>query len=195
MMYQSLIVKDIIICLSDGANPQIHSRTVSLLAHGHEAAPVSCPILLLLTHPTMKTLDQIAQNYKSDTLDGRDLHRLAQFIPEDRLSEFGLKLNPEFQGKHEVVEFTRENVLKQLEKDVDFGFEKALNQRGISSGLMYNVVKMWNWILEEGLEDFDDYAQYGLPLFKATAVKYGFENPIGDDYGDEITYAAYDYCD
>lgn len=24
---------------------------------------------------------------------------------------------------------------------------------------------------------------YGLPLFKATAVKYGWENPIGDDNG------------
>jgi hypothetical protein len=53
---------------------------------------------------------------------------------------------------------------------------------------------MWNWILDEGLEDFDDYAQYGLPLFKATAVKYGFENPIGDDYGNEYKY-SYDYGD
>lgn len=143
----------------------------------------------------MKTLEQIAQLYTSKTIDGRDLNRLAQFIPEDMLPRFGLELKQEHQGKHEPLEFTRENVLKQLEKDVEFGFEKALDQRGISSGLMYNVVKMWNWILEEGLEDFEDYAQYGLPLFKATAVKYGFENPIGDDDGDEITYASYDYYD
>jgi len=143
----------------------------------------------------MKTLEQIAQLYTSKTIDGRDLNRLAQFIPEDMLPRFGLELSPEYQGKHQALEFTRENVLKQLEKDVEFGFEKALDQRGISSGLMYNVVKMWNWILEEGLEDFEDYAQYGLPLFKATAVKYGFENPIGDDDGDEITYASYDYYD
>jgi hypothetical protein len=80
--------------------------------------------------------------------------------------------------------------LPNIEEDVEFGFEKALNQRGISSSLMYEVVSMWNWILEEGLEDFDDYAQYGLPLFKATAVKYGFDNPIGDDSGDESHYAS-----
>jgi hypothetical protein len=49
---------------------------------------------------------------------------------------------------------------------------------------------MWNWILEEGLEDFESYAQYGLPLFKATAIKYNFDNPIGDDYGDEERYAC-----
>jgi hypothetical protein len=42
------------------------------------------------------------------------------------------------------------------------------------------------------LEDWPDrnYAQYGLPLFKATALKYDFENPIGDDLGNEPKYAA-----
>lgn len=140
----------------------------------------------------MKTLEQIASSYKSETLDRRDLHRLSQFIPEEKLPEFGLELHEEYVGKHVAIEFTRENILKQLEKDVEFGFDKALSQRGISSSLMFEVVMMWNWILEEGLEDFDrnDYAQYGLPLFKATAVKYGFENPIGDDYGDEDCYAC-----
>ena len=29
---------------------------------------------------------------------------------------------------------------------------------------------------------------YGLPLFKATAVKYGFVNMIGDDEGNESWY-------
>lgn len=138
----------------------------------------------------MKTLEQIASDYKSDTLDGRDLVRLTQFIPEDMLPKFGVKLKPEYVSKHVPREFTRENVLHELEKDVEFGFKKALNQRGISSSLMHDVVRMWNWILEEGLEDFDDYAQYGLPLFKATAVKYGFDNPIGDDRGDESCYAS-----
>jgi len=42
------------------------------------------------------------------------------------------------------------------------------------------------------LENWDEseYAQYGLPLFKATAVKYGFSNWIGDDTGSEDKYAA-----
>ncbi len=83
-----------------------------------------------------------------------------------------------------------ENVLKQLEEDVRFGFEKALNQRGISASLMFECVMMWNYILEEGLEDWDedDYRFYGLPLFKATAVKYGWDNPIGEDSGRERKY-------
>ena len=141
----------------------------------------------------MKTLEQISESYKSNTLDGRDLNRLAQFIPFNMLSFFGLEVKEgvtEEEWNKNVKEFTKENILIQLEKDVEFGFEKALGQRGISAGLMAEVVQMWNWILEEGLEDFDEYPMYGLPIFKATAIKYGFENPIGDDYGNEEKYSG-----
>lgn len=136
----------------------------------------------------MKTLQQIKESYTSKTIDGRDLVRLGQFIPEEELKDFGILIKPEYVGKHKYIELTRENILIQLQKDVAFGFEKALDQRGISSSLMYEVVSMWNWILEEGLEDFDNYRVYGLPLFKATAVKYGFKNEIGDDEGNESKY-------
>ncbi len=142
----------------------------------------------------MKTLEEVVKNYKSRTLDGRDLNRLAQFIPFNMLSELGIEPNEEYNTPEKwnelVKPFTRENVLKQLEKDVSFGFEKALNRRGISAGLMYECVRLWNIILEEGLEDFDSYPQYGLPLFKETAVKYGFPNPIGDMNGDEYIFSS-----
>lgn len=142
----------------------------------------------------MKTIEQILESHESQTLDGRDLTRLAQFLTVEQIEKLGLSFNsPEEREAHVPIEFTKENVLKQLEKDVAFGFEKALNRRGISSGLMYEVVQMWNKILEEGLEDFDSYAMYGLPLFKATAVKYGFDNPIGDDTGSEDHYEEQGY--
>lgn len=148
------------------------------------------PFLIKDKFLLMKTLDEVISSYKSSTLDGRDLSRLVSFIPEERLTELDFELSPEFIGKHVHVEFTRENVLKQLQKDVALGFEKALDKRGISASLMYEVVKMWNWLLEEGLEEYDGYAQYGLPLFKATAELYGFNNPIGDDTGEEDQYKA-----
>jgi hypothetical protein len=138
----------------------------------------------------MKTLEQISEEYKSKTLDGRDLLRLVSFIPEPMLPKFGITLKDEFVGKHKTEELTRDNILRLLSDDVAFGFEKALGQRGLSAVAMYQVVKMWNWILEEGLENFEMYAQYGLPLFKATAVKYGFQNHIGDDCGYESKYAC-----
>lgn len=139
----------------------------------------------------MKKLDEVIKNYKSETIDGRDLSRLSRFIPEDRLKELKISLKQEYVGKHKNIKWTKNNILKQLKEDVEFGFEKALDKRGISSSLMFEVVKMWNWILEEGLENFsdNDYAQYGLPLFKATAIKYGFDNPIGTDSGCEFKYS------
>lgn len=146
----------------------------------------------------MKTLEQIAGNYKSNCIDSRDLNRLCRFIPFEMLDKFGLQAKEGVTAEEwnkDLRPFTREEILKQLESDVEFGFEKALNKRGISSGLMFEVVKMWNWILEEGLENWseDHYEMYGLPLFKATAVKYGFDNPIGDDEGNEKRYSDEDY--
>jgi hypothetical protein len=138
----------------------------------------------------MKTLEEVIKAFEMKTIDGRDANRLADFMQEKDLHKIGVTLKDEYVGKHKVKEWTKENILAQLKKDVAFGFEKALNQRGISASLMYDVVKMWNQILEDGLEDWDEdnYAMYGLPLFKATAVKYGWDNPIGDDNGDEPEY-------
>ena len=138
----------------------------------------------------MKTLKQIKKDYKSRTLDGRDLIRLMEFIPEKDLTDFGIKLKKEYVGKHKHKPLTKKNILKHLKEDIEFGFEKVLDQRGISAGMIYEVVSMWNWILEEGLEDFNEYAQYGLPLLKATALKYNFNNPIGDDKGNESKYVC-----
>lgn len=145
----------------------------------------------------MKTLEQIIKDYKDNTLDGRQSYRFAQFLTFDKLAEFGFELKEgitEEEYNKSVKPFTRENVLAQLKEDVAFGFEKALDQRGLSSGLMFECVKFWNNVLEEGLENWDDdnYAMYGLPLFKATAVKYGWDNPIGDDYGNESKYGEYE---
>jgi hypothetical protein len=141
----------------------------------------------------MKTLQEVKESYESKTLDGRDLTRLFQFIPFDMFPFCGMELKEgtTVEQLGERKEFTRENVLTQLESDVAFGFEKALNKRGLSAGAMHSVVMMWNWILEEGLEDFDEYPMYGLPLFKATALKYGWENPIGEDSGSENEYNEY----
>ena len=142
----------------------------------------------------MKDLKDIVENYEKDGwgvfIDDRFGSRLTQFLTEEEIEKIGFKLKDEYKGKHQPKEWTRENILEQLEEDVAFGFEKALDRRGISSGLMFDVVLKWNRVLEEGLEDYDenDYAMYGLPLFKATAVKYGWDNPIGDDTGTESWY-------
>ena len=147
----------------------------------------------------MRALHDILTNYESNCLDGRDMNRLYGFIDWDTLQQYpalkeGIKeeyLNEEkWMSEVYEQEFTRENIMKQLERDVAFGFDKALDQRGISAGLMFEVVKMWCWVLDdnEELYNWNSYAYYGLPLFKAVAVYYGFPHEIGDDDGNEEKY-------
>lgn len=144
----------------------------------------------------MKTYNQLLEMMKRGMkdpkcIDGRDLNRLCMFLSVGDLVKLGL--DEKNLKDHKPIEYTRENVLKQLEEDVDFAFEKALNKRGLSSSMMFEVIRMWNYVLEEGLENWsdDDYAMYGLPLYKATALKYGFDNPIGDDTGSEEKYNSH----
>ena len=139
----------------------------------------------------MKTIEQIKKEYKSQTLDGRDILRLAQYLPFEDLESIGLKVKEGVTKEQWVTKtLTYENVVADMRKDVAFGFTKALNRRGISAGLMYEVVKMWLYILEDDLYKMEDYAQYGLPLFKAVAVKFGFDNPIGDKKGNEFIFSS-----
>jgi hypothetical protein len=118
----------------------------------------------------MLTQKQIldAVSSRSATIDGRDYNRLASFFPASELEKFGYEA---IDGEEYTPrEWTEENVRTQLAADVAFGFDKALNKRAISSGLMFEVVKMWMWVLEDPLEEFNEYAQYGLPYFKAVAL-------------------------
>ena len=127
---------------------------------------------------------------RESVLDGRDYRRLCAFFPADQYPIFGFELNAGTEPPL-IASWTEEAILARLGDDLAFGFEKALDQRGISASLMVEVVRMWLWILEVDVEfRMADYAQYGLPIFKAVAVKYGFPNPIGDDNGDEPKYAC-----
>jgi hypothetical protein len=163
----------------------------------------------------VKTREQILAAVKSGDrkseiawVEARDFKRLVVFFPVsdwkffciepvEKLPEEHPKWNfvkagsvtrQEIQEGLLPEELTEENVLKHLKKDLEFSFYKALDKRGISSSLMYEVIKMWMWVLDDPLMDFKEYSMYGLPLYKAVAVKYGFENPIGDDEGSEEKY-------
>ena len=96
----------------------------------------------------MKTLDEIVNNYEewSVFLDDRFGVRLAQFLTQEQLEKIGFKWNSD-EPYPEPKEWTRENILSQLKEDVEFGFERALDKRGISASLMFAVVLRWNRVL------------------------------------------------
>lgn len=141
----------------------------------------------------MLTREQVREQWKTrdrgalGMFDPRDAARIVEFFPVSDWATFGVELKEGFRAG-EVLGWTRENILSRAEGDVAFAFEKALNKRGISAALMTGVVRMWAWILETELPD--DYPQYGLPVLKAAALAWGFENPIGDDSGSEFKYSS-----
>lgn len=135
-------------------------------------------------------LEEIETGKKSQCLDGRDYSRLCDYFPVEDWGKLGFSLK-EGEKAPKAKPFTEQNILKQLKGDLEFAFEKALNQRGISSSFMHEVIKMWMWILEDPLQRSEEYTMYGLPLYKAVALKYGFNNPIGEDTGSEGKYEEY----
>lgn len=147
----------------------------------------------------MKTQEQVLDAVKNgrksacEMIDSRDYSRLIDFFPYNQWEFFGFKIDDEYAKTFVPKEFTYENIVSQLKTDVAFGFKKALDRRGISSSLMYEVIKMWLWVLDDDLQEMEEYRMYGLPLFKAVALKYGFENPIGNDSGSENSYNEDEY--
>jgi hypothetical protein len=125
----------------------------------------------------MKTLEEI-RSRGSQTIDGRDFNRLAQFLQESEFESFGLEIADEFRGKHIPIPYTVENVIAQMKKDVAFGFQKVMEDRSLSASTMATVVALWIWVLE------DDLAAYSGSVdgfLSAVALKFGFDNPMHAD--------------
>jgi hypothetical protein len=153
-------------------------------------------LLLVNVALHLPTLDEAIKRFGDAPrcLDNRDATRLAAWLPTSRWREIGLTIrddaDPVALAEHDasVEAWNAVVVAEQIRRDVAFGFEKALDQRGISASLMHSVVEMWLRILGIRDEFTETYAQYGLPLFREVAVRYGLPNPIGDDTGEEGKY-------
>ena len=122
----------------------------------------------------MKSLEYVKEHYKEfeeDTfLDKRWTKRFLNFLPVEKWEEYGFKYTGE--EPFEVKEWTEENILKQLEDDVRFGYEKAVGERGISSELMAMVVNAWCKVLENGLDLNGDDGWYHMRQFTKVAEHY-----------------------
>lgn len=138
----------------------------------------------------VKTIEEVLSNYSDYETDLEDRFgkRFTDFLTEEQALEIGFALTDDAKkdGKvwHEPLAWTEENVLAQLHRDVNFGWEKACDKRSISASLMYEVVQAWCKLLENGLEGWTNYAMYGKPLFRAVAANYGWK--LEDEYSWDI---------
>ena len=112
--------------------------------------------------------------FEEDTFfDRRFTKRFIDFLPLEEWSQYGFK----YIGEDEYIqkEWTEENVLKQLKEDVEFGYEKAEDERGISSELMAMVVNAWCKVLQNGLNLDGNDGWYHMKQFTTVADHYGWE--------------------
>lgn len=122
----------------------------------------------------MKSLEYVKEHYKEfeedSFLDKRWTKRFLDFLPIEEWEEYGFEYTGE--EPFEVKEWTEENILKQLEDDVRFGYEKAVGERGISSELMAMVVNAWCKVLENGQDLNGDDGWYHMRQFTKVAEHY-----------------------
>lgn len=113
-------------------------------------------------------IDEIEQD---EFMDRRFTKRFIDYLPVEEWERFGF----EYKGEDNFVPktWTEENIKAELKDDLKFAIEKALGHRGISASLMYDVLKSWCIILENGLEK-TGYGWYGDKLIKAIDEYYEF---------------------
>ena len=123
-----------------------------------------------------EVLQAIRNGRKSacQVIDSRDYSRLCDFMPVEDWDDLGFSLQDGADAPA-PKEWTRGSILQQLAADLEFAVEKAEGQRGISASLMYEVVKMWLWVLEDDLQHHSDYHNYGRPFLREVQEKYSDE--------------------
>jgi len=120
----------------------------------------------------MKTINELKEKIESDVKDEIEsinialcngVHPLMLFVPD--FYKDGCK--------SEVINLTRENVIKEMQEYIGFAFEKARDQRGISAGRSIWKFQQWLWALEDTEITYFDFEDYGIALLTRIAKKYG----------------------
>jgi len=125
----------------------------------------------------MKSLEYVKEHInefeKDNFLDRRWTKRFLDFVPVEEWGSYGFIFTGE--EPPAPIAWTEENILKQLKDDVEFGYEKAVCERGISSELMSMVVQSWCDVLENGLNLNGDDGWYHCKQFEVVAEHYGWD--------------------
>jgi hypothetical protein len=133
----------------------------------------------------MKTLDDIFRMHKEGLTTDLHLTPLSIFLRRAQLADLDISKD----HPYNILKFNRKNVVTALKNHVEHGFKRALAHKAIGAEMMFKSVRTLNWVLEEGLENFNEFDPFGLPLFKATAQKYGFADPIQGFTGSESGFS------
>lgn len=77
------------------------------------------------------------------------------------------------------IEYTRENIIAEINNYMPFAIMKAEDERGLSANRSLNHFEALIWLIKENtgeLEDlFKDYREYGMPMLKLICKRFGFD--------------------
>lgn len=132
----------------------------------------------------MRTQQEIIERAKSvnDFL-GTQISDLVQFLEFENAKEF---LNDEYiqkvisgEEEWEVLTDAKAKILGYLE----FAYNKAENQRGISAGRSMLHFKTWIWLDDPDfygkiIDKIDDYTDYGIPALDEISKHYGYVKAV-----------------
>lgn len=119
----------------------------------------------------MKTTDEVKAQVKSDINDPIERVMIELCNGFHPLSDFVVEcFKPEY--KDQVTPLTRENIINEMQGYIDFAFEKAHGNRGISASRSMWKFEKWLWVLEDNKIDCSNYHDYGISNLEKIAEKY-----------------------
>lgn len=77
---------------------------------------------------------------------------------------------------------TDEEVMKEMSGYIEFAWDKAIGERGLSANRNIMHYSAWIWLLNDGsFEEYkekcdNEYSEYGKPVLSWICKKYGYDN-------------------
>lgn len=134
----------------------------------------------------MRTVDEIVEYYRREQ--GNDFFGftaevLLSYLTAEQFKEFA-KPDADL-SEWKAQPLTREYVLEEMRKYMEFAWGKVEDHRGLSAGRSIEKMQAWLWLLGDEetrafADDGDNYAQYGAPILKKICEVYGFPIPEGE---------------
>lgn len=137
----------------------------------------------------MRNPDEILAHYheaKEDDFLGVIAADLLTRLPFDLAQPF---LNPELTVEtYQPERWDDDTVIAEMRKYMEFAWEKALGERGISASRSIQHFQSWLWLLGDEYTDLytfamkeDNYPQYGKPILFKICERFAFPVPTAEE--------------
>ncbi len=133
---------------------------------------------------TVRTQDEIVteiERIKKDDFFGFKTTDLLGYLDFDHAKQY---LKPECTEKDwEQSPSDRDSILLEMEKYMDFAWDKANNERGLSAGRSMAHYTAWVWMIgdEDKFGDLEEYQYYGKDNLRKLCETYGWDADQWDD--------------